>query len=209
MCCIVKIYLKHSTYLTMLLLQWTQLCEITWFVGYRRVFHIFVCRCRSTRSESMAFVHRRRPLLQFCRHKPRWFVALRVLVAINPCWQGYHFLEFPETCKYQGILQRLGKRHKGRKRSMLSWILDCDTLAKLLVTCKVTCLEHHITYLYFICTLIPFAYLMFRRFELTLCSCWNVKYVASRFCINRCAFVWYVVCNFVWNSRDFFLSGEW
>jgi len=88
MCCIVKIYLKHSTYLTMLLLQWTQLCEITWFVGYRRVFHIFVCRCRSTRSESMAFVHRHRLLLQFCRHKPRWFVASRVLVMVAVCNRG-------------------------------------------------------------------------------------------------------------------------
>ena len=88
MCCIVKIYLKHSTYLTMLLLQWTQLCEITWFVGYRRVFHIFVCRCRSTRSESMAFVHRHRLLLQFCRHKPRWFVASRVLVMVTLCNRG-------------------------------------------------------------------------------------------------------------------------
>jgi len=50
-----------------------------------------------------------------------------------------------------------------------------------------------------------------QHFELTLVSCWNVpqNIVTSRFCINKCAFVRYIPCNFVWKSLVFFPSGEW
>ena len=71
---------------------------------------------------------------------------------------------FLETWKCEGIVQRSGKRHKVRERSGICVVVivtPWQYAGNKTVMCMDTCSEHHITYLYFIRTLMRFAYLMF------------------------------------------------
>ena len=67
------------------------------------------------------------------------------------------------SANFTKVKEKSGKGHKikGKVREFVySGMFDCDAVT-MPVMCMDTCSEHHITYLYFVRTLMRFAYLMF------------------------------------------------
>jgi len=103
-----------------------------------------------------------------------------------------------------GILQRSGKNQGKGTKSSQGICLVRDIWLWHLGS------EHHITYLYFIrCTL----FVLWYGLHIWRWTFWvdfsqllrrDPNFLTSGFRINKCAFVRYVVCNFVWKSQGFF-----
>ena len=108
-------------------------------------------------------------------------------------------LEFLETWKCRGILQRSGKGHRVRKSELVwSEIFDCDILAcnNMLVSLKNALQLNILLHLFDIFVYTSDVQVDFGH----LLNCCE-NFVTSRIGVNNCAFVLYFVCKFVWKSR--------
>ena len=124
--------------------------------------------------------------------------------------QAYHFSAIPGNLEMSGNSakdrgKKLVKRHKvGEKSRSGQWICVVRDIWfwHLASAWMDTCSEVNLPVLYFnaFCNIwcsavwVDFSQLLKRA----------PRFVTSRICINKCAIVRYVVCNFVWKSRGFF-----